>query len=72
MEQFQPVVHIRFEGQSWDIPCRELDIGPMSTEAQIRIALANHFDVAVERFRHYVIERYANGNMTVRPQAVFG
>jgi hypothetical protein len=75
MELYQPneaVVHIRFEGRSRDLFCRELDIGPMSTDAQVRQALANFFDVPVRKFRAYVVERHENGNMTVRPEAVFG
>lgn len=65
-------LHIRFEGQSWDILCRDLDISPLSTDDQVRRALANYFDVALAKFRVYVIERHDNGNMTVRPEAVFG
>lgn len=65
-------VHIRFEGRSWDILCHDLDVGPMSTDDQVRRALANYFDVALGKFRAYVIERHENGNMTVRPEAVFG
>ena len=65
-------VHIRFEGRSWDILCRDLDVGPNSSDEQVRRALANYFDVALGKFRAYVIERHDNGNMTVRPEAVFG
>ena len=75
MELFQPneaVVHIRFEGRSRDLALRELDIGQMSSDGQIRQSLANYFDVPVGRFRAYVIERHENGNITVRPEAVFG
>ena len=68
----EALVHIRFEGRSWDILCRDLDIGPMSTDEQVRRALANYFDVGLGKFRAYVIERHGNGNMTVRPEAVFG
>lgn len=65
-------VHIRFEGRSWDILCRDLDVGPMSTDDEIRRSLANYFDVDLGKLRVYVIERHRNGNMTVRPEAVFG
>ena len=68
----EAMIHIRFEGRSRDILCRELDVGPMSTDAQVRRALANYFDVELVKFRVYVIERHENGNMTVRPEAVFG
>lgn len=75
MDMIQPNearVHIRFEGRSWDILCRDLDVSPMSTDEQVRRALANYFGVEIGKFRAYVIERHANGNMTVRPEAVFG
>ncbi len=65
-------LHIRFEGRSWDILSRDLDVSPMSTDEQVRRALANYFDVALGKFRVYVIERHENGNITVRPEAVFG
>ena len=35
-----PVVHIRFEGRSLDIPLSDLDLGPRSTDIEIRQALA--------------------------------
>jgi hypothetical protein len=65
-------LHVRFEGRSWDILCSDLDIGPLSSDDQVRQALATHFDVPLGKFRAYVIERHENGNITVRPEAVFG
>lgn len=65
-------IHIRFEGRSWEILCRDLDVGQMSTDDQVRRALANYFDINQGKLRTYVIERHENGNMTVRPEAVFG
>ncbi len=67
-----PMLHVRFEGRSYDIPMNELYLGTASSDEAIRTALAQHFDVAVARFAAYVVERHANGNMTVRPEAVFG
>ena len=66
------VVHIRFEGRSYDIQQAELDIGPASTDGEIRRALARHLEVPEAKFRDYVIDRHDTGNMTVRPEAVFG
>jgi hypothetical protein len=65
-------LHIRFEGQSWDLLCQDLDIGQLSADQEVRQAVAGYFDVAPGRFQAYVVERHANGNMTVRPEAVFG
>ena len=66
------VLHVRFEGKSFDIPINEIDIGDASSDRQIKAALASYLDVAESRFRNYVVERHDNGNFTVRPEAVFG
>ena len=66
------VVHVRFEGTSWDLAFGVLDVGDLSSDRDVRQALASYFDVPARRFAPYVVERHANGNMTVRPEAVFG
>ncbi len=67
-----PVLHIRFEGRSFDIPLSDLDVGAMSTDADVKRARAGYLDVAEAKFRDYVVDRHETGNLTVRPQAVFG
>jgi hypothetical protein len=69
--EMEPIVHVRLRGESHDISFDDLDIGDLSTDEEIFKALANHFDVP-EWFVGYVIERHTNGNITVRPEAVFG
>jgi hypothetical protein len=66
------LLHIRFEGRSADIPLGDLDVGAASSDAQIKLAVANYLDVPVEKFRHYVVDRHDTGNFTIRPEAVFG
>lgn len=66
------MVHVRFEGQSWDIAFGVLDVGEMSSDRDVRGALSRYFEVPVAKFAPYVVERHANGNITVRPEAVFG
>lgn len=66
------IVHIRFEGKSFDIPMMALDIGSGTDDRQVKTALAGYLDVSETRFRNYVVERHDNGNFTVRPEAVFG
>lgn len=66
------VVHVRFEGQSWNIAFGVLDIGERSSDRDICESLARYFDVPVAKFAPYVVERHANGNITIRPEAVFG
>lgn len=67
-----PVLHIRFEGRSFDIPFNDLDIGTISSDTEIKRALGEYLHVNEVKFRDYVIDRHETGNMTVRPEAVFG
>lgn len=66
------VLHVRFEGRSVDIPLSDLDVGQASTDEQVRQAVADYLSVAVNRLRFYVVDRHESGNLTLRPEAVFG
>ncbi len=66
------VVHIRFEGRSFDVPQHDLAIALISSDGEVKRALARHLEIAETRFRDYVIDRHETGNLTVRPEAVFG
>jgi len=67
-----PRVHVRFDGRSYDLPADRLGLSDRSTDDQVRQAVARHLEVAVNRLNDSVIDRHANGNLTVRPEAVFG
>ncbi|HEV3258063.1 MAG TPA: hypothetical protein VG013_14355 [Gemmataceae bacterium] len=66
------VVHIRFDGRSLDIPLSDLDVGAFSSDNEVKAAVARHLEVHEAKLRDYVIDRHDTGNMTVRPEAVFG
>jgi hypothetical protein len=66
------VVHIRFEGRSVDVPQGDLDVGAASSDNEIKRALARYLETPEAKLRDYVIDRHETGNMTVRPEAVFG
>ena len=66
------VVHIRFEGRSVDVPQGDLDVGAASSDNEIKRALARYLETPEANLRDYVIDRHETGNMTVRPEAVFG
>lgn len=68
----QRVLHIRFQGRSADILLADLDIGSVSSDADIKRALAGFMEVPQAKFANYVVDRHATGNITVRPEAVFG
>jgi hypothetical protein len=71
-ERAVAVVHIRFDGRSLDISQGDLDVGAVSSDNEIKRVLARHLEVPEARLRDYVIDRHETGNMTVRPEAVFG
>jgi hypothetical protein len=66
------VVHVRFEGRSLDIPQGDLDVSAASSDAEVKRALARYLETPEARLRDYVVDRHETGNLTVRPEAVFG
>jgi hypothetical protein len=66
------VMHVRFDGHSRDVPLSELNIRAYAPDEAIKRALAGYLEVAEARLRDYVIDRHETGNLTIRPQAVFG
>jgi hypothetical protein len=66
------VIHVRFEGRSLDLPLAELDLGEASSDADIKHAVARSLDISEAKLRDYVVDRHETGNVTVRPEAVFG
>ena len=66
------VLHVRFDGRSLDVPLGALDIGTASEDREIKRALARHLEVPEAKLRDYTVDRHDTGNLTVRPEAVFG
>ena len=66
------VIHVRFAGRSFDVPTGQLDLGIGASDEQIKRAVAQHLEVPLARLADYVVDRHANGNLTLRPEAVFG
>ena len=67
-----PFLHVRFRGLSRDVELATLQLNAHSPDAEVRRALARHLDVAEADLANHVIERHASGNVTLRPEAVFG
>jgi hypothetical protein len=66
-------IHIRYEGQSIDLSMRQLDVGDLSTDDQVREAVATHLGVPRNKLAAFAVDRNAeSGDLTLRPQAVFG
>ena len=66
------MVHIRFEGRSYDIKSLELRVEQSMNDSAIKQHLAQYFDVAINCFEYYIIDRRPNGDLIVRPEAVYG
>jgi hypothetical protein len=66
------MVHIRFEGNSFDLAENQLGLALNMSDVQIKERLARHFDVARDRFNLYVVDRTQNGDLIIRPEAVYG
>lgn len=66
------MAHIRFEGRSYDIKISELGLGLFMCDSEIKQRLSQHFDVAISCFEYYVIDRRPNGDLIIRPEAVYG
>ena len=66
------VVHVRFEGRSLDVPLAALGVDLQSADGEVKRAVARHLEVPEVRLHHYVVDRHESGNVTVRPEAVFG
>ena len=66
-------LHIRYEGRSLDFDLNQLDLGPQSTDNQVREAVANFMEVPHAKLRTFAVDRnQETGAITVRPEAVFG
>lgn len=68
----EAVLHVRFDGRSLDVPLDGLDVGQFSSDGEIKRALARYLEVPEAKLRDYVVDRHETGNLTVRPEAVFG
>lgn len=68
----EPVLHVRVQGRSRDIALDLLDLSTGSGDETARAAVAKFMELPPESLAWCVIERHAIGNMTLRPQAVFG
>jgi hypothetical protein len=66
------MVHVRFEGRSYDLQEMKIGVVASMNDAQIFDQLAQHFDVNLARFTEYVVDRSPSGDLIIRPEAVYG
>lgn len=67
-----PVVHVRVDGLSRDVSLEALGLEGRVDDADLKDALARHLELPKAALRDLVVDRHATGNLTVRPEAVFG
>jgi len=70
-------IHIRYDGQSYEVPKNELDLPENENDANLKEAterwLADNEHVANASLTNFEVEHYPNNNLSViRPQAKFG
>lgn len=66
------MVHIRYDGRSVDVSETELRVSAGMNDAEIRERVARHLDLGPKQLEFYVVDRTPNGDMIVRPEAVYG
>jgi len=66
------MVHIRYAGRSLDIREKDIEITAGMNDNDIKARVAHHLDVAPDRLRGYIVDRAPNGNLIIRPEAVYG
>ncbi len=66
------MVHVRFEGRSFDFGERELEIRAGASDAEVKERVARRLDVSEARLKEYVIDRGPSGDLILRPEAVYG
>ena len=66
------MVHVRFEGRSYDVTERHLEINAEMGDRAIKSSVARYLEVPASRLEAYVIDRRPSGDTIVRPEAVYG
>ena len=66
------MMHVRFEGRSYDMDMARLGATAQLNDHEIKLRLARFLDVAPERLADYVIDHRPDGDLIIRPEAVYG
>ncbi len=66
------MIHVRFEGRSYDLEPHRLRLNGAPSDRQVKARLAQHFENTLERWEGYFVDRRPNGDLIVRPEAVYG
>ena len=67
------IVHAILNGVSYDLEAADLDVGNLSTDQEIREAVARHAEQPISKLNLLVVDRNTEtGDVTLRPNASFG
>jgi hypothetical protein len=66
------VIHVRYEGRSYDVPERDIRLPAKANDSQVLEIVAGHLRLDMRKLRHYVVDRRPSGSVIVRPEAVYG
>ncbi|NEP10593.1 MAG: hypothetical protein F6K14_10325 [Symploca sp. SIO2C1] len=66
------MVHVRFEGRSYDIPETQLGVATGMSDGAVKERVAQHFDLSRDRLQSYIVDRRPSGDLIIRPEAVYG
>ena len=71
-ERSELTMHVRFRGRSFDVPLNVLGLSASDGDGEIKRRLSQYLETPATALADCVIDRHANGNLTLRPEAVFG
>lgn len=66
------MVHVRFEGRSYDITENQLGITAGMQDTVVKEHVARYLDVNRDRLQSYLLDRRPSGDLIIRPEAVYG
>ena len=66
------MVHVRYEGRSLDLSEAQLSVHAGMSDAEIKERVARRFNASPKQLDFYVVDRTPNGDLIVRPEAVYG
>ena len=72
MKSMNQLIHVRYNGRSVDLLLSDLDLGAFSDDHTVRRAVAEYLGIKPSQLQHHAVDRHPNGNLTIRPHAVFG
>lgn len=67
----QPMLHLRFNGHSAELPLRALRLTMAASDEQVKHSVARHFECPIAALDQYVVIRHQT-TIVVRPEAIYG